>query len=88
MNDEFEQQPSPAAEDSGGDDPRLAALQDLLQQHGLLEVRAVAVGSRGEIAALTAPLHLADRLAALATAIKRLGFLYVTLDLDNTGVDT
>lgn len=86
MSDAFRQPPNIATAGDGADDPRITALHDLLQRHGLPEVRASAVGNRQEIVALSAPLHLADRLAELATVIKALGFLYVTLDLDTTGV--
>jgi hypothetical protein len=69
-----------AAEPSG-DDPRIAALRELLLEHGLADVRIGVAGSRREIAALAAPTNLAGALAELAPAIQALGFNYVALDL-------
>lgn len=88
MNDAFHRPPDRVPTDDDVVVQRLEALHDLLRRHGLSEVRAAAVGTRQEIAALAAPVHLAGRLAELATAIKELGFLYVTLDLDSAALDS
>lgn len=64
------------------EDARLAGLHQLLEDRRLGEVAASIMGSRREIVAFRAPVELASELAELAPAIKRLGFLYVTLDLD------
>lgn len=76
---------TPANETTGRNDdmdPRIAALQALLHEQGLPEIRASVAGSHREIAALAAPPQLAAELARLADAIKAIGFLYVALELE------
>jgi PP-loop superfamily ATP-utilizing enzyme len=66
---------------SGGRDERVERAEALLRERGLASARVAAAGSKGEIAAISAPPGAVAELAELAPRIKALGFRYVTLEL-------
>jgi hypothetical protein len=66
-------------------DERVEAVEALLRREGIEGAQVSAAGGAGEIAALSVEHRHAARLAALAPAIKALGFKYVALDLAGGG---
>lgn len=62
-------------------DERIRAVEALLSREGIEDAHVSVAGGAGEVAALSVTYHHAARLAALAPAIKALGFKYVALDL-------
>lgn len=64
-------------------DVRSAAAQRLLEASGIAHAGVDTAGQAGDVAAVRAPLGEFERIAALAPALKRLGFRYVALDLSD-----
>lgn len=64
------------------DDPRALAARTLLEEHGFIGARVGVAGHDRSIAVIgNVRLDAIDRVAALASRVKALGFRYVTLDL-------
>lgn len=61
---------------------RVEDARALLRRHGLSAPVAVA-GTDGEIVTVTGPPGLREPLAALAPALRSLGFRYVALEIDS-----